>query len=54
MRYVMPKFAGYNQWREDSLDWLKANANEFSDKRVTAARNVIDAYLAKEKGEAKG
>ena len=54
MRYVMPKFAGYNQWREESLDWLKANANEFSDKRVTAAKNVIDAYLDKEKGQARG
>ena len=47
MRYVMPKFAGYNEWRENSLDWLKDNSIAFGDKRVAAARKTIDDYFAR-------
>lgn len=50
MRYVMPKFSGKNEWREGSLDWLKANAAEFGDKRVAAAKQAIDNYFEKQKG----
>ncbi|HEX2216366.1 MAG TPA: LLM class flavin-dependent oxidoreductase [Xanthobacteraceae bacterium] len=53
MRYVMPKFAGYNEWREASLDWLKEHAVEFGNKRVGAAQKAIDQYFGKEPREAK-
>jgi limonene 1,2-monooxygenase len=48
MRYVMPKFAGYNEWREASLDWVKDHSAEFGDKRVAAAQKTIDQYFGKE------
>ena len=47
-RYVMPKFTGANDWREASLGWLADNSVAFSDKRVAAARRVIDDYKAQQ------
>ena len=48
MRYVMPKFAGYNQWREESLDWVHNNRTAFGDKRTAAAKKTIEAYFGRE------
>jgi limonene 1,2-monooxygenase len=47
-RYVMPKFAGRNEWREASLDWLKEHSVEFGNKRVDAAQKAIDAHFGKQ------
>jgi limonene 1,2-monooxygenase len=47
-RYVMPKFAGRNEWREASLEWLKENSAEFGAKRVGAAQKAIDAHFGKQ------
>ena len=54
-RYVMPKFAGRNQWRDDSLNWIKGHREEFAQVSKGAAMKVVNAYLegeAKKKGEA--
>jgi limonene 1,2-monooxygenase len=46
-RYVMPKFAGRNAWREGSFDWISENSAEFSGQRKAAAAQAIDAYFGK-------
>jgi limonene 1,2-monooxygenase len=49
-RYVMPKFAGRNAWREASFNWLGDNSIDFAQKRSAAAQEAIASYRAKDKG----
>jgi len=54
-RYVMPKFAGRNVWRDSSLDWIRGRREEFARVSKGAAMKMVDAFLeseAKKKGEA--
>jgi limonene 1,2-monooxygenase len=48
MRYVMPKFAGRNTQRDASMSWLRDNREDFSGRRTSAARLVIDKHFAEE------
>jgi limonene 1,2-monooxygenase len=50
MRYVMPKFAGYNEWREQSLAWMGSNSGEFSRARDAASKQAIDKYFGRAPG----
>jgi limonene 1,2-monooxygenase len=50
MRYVMPKFAGYNEWREQSLAWMGSNSGEFSKARDAASKQAIDKYFGRAPG----
>jgi limonene 1,2-monooxygenase len=47
MRYVMPKFAGYNERREQSLAWMGSNSAEFSKARDAASKQAIDKYFGR-------
>lgn len=51
MRYVMPKFEGRNAWREQSLDWLREHAIEFGEKRMSAAKKIIDQHRGRRAAE---
>ena len=54
-RYVMPKFASRNEWRDNSLDWIRGNREEFAKVSKGAAMKMVNEYLAseaKKKGEA--
>lgn len=54
-RYVMPKFAGRNQWREESLTWIRGNREEFGKVSKDAAMLMVNKFLEsenKKKGEA--
>jgi hypothetical protein len=41
MRYVWPKFCGQNRRRAASMDWMKQNAQIFSDIRDKAAAEAM-------------
>jgi limonene 1,2-monooxygenase len=45
-RYVMPKFAGRNRPRNESMEWMRENREEFSGKSHGATKKVIDKYFA--------
>lgn len=45
-RYVMPKFAGRNVWREDSMAAAALTAVEAGERVRAAARRKIDQYFA--------
>jgi limonene 1,2-monooxygenase len=51
MRYVMPKFAGRNVAREDSLGWIRDNQAEFAGAGKAAVMKVVNKYLAEEAGK---
>jgi hypothetical protein len=51
MRYVMPKFAGRNAAREESLGWVRNNREEFSGAGKAAVMKVVNKYLAEEAGK---
>jgi limonene 1,2-monooxygenase len=45
-RYVLPKFRGANMARNDSMEWMRANREEFSGKGRAATKKTIDAHFA--------
>ena len=47
-RYVMPKFAGRNTQREDSLTWIRGQREQFAKASKDAAMRHVNEYLAKE------
>jgi limonene 1,2-monooxygenase len=54
-RYVMPKFAGRNEWRDNSLDWIRTQREDFARVSKGAAMKMVNEFLAseaKKKGEA--
>ena len=52
-RYVLPKFAGRNETREDSLTWIRGNREEFAKAGKAAAMKVVNAYLAEQAAKTK-
>jgi len=53
MRYVLPKFAGRNEKREESLDWIRGHREEFGSAGKAAAMKVVNAYLAEQAAKQK-
>jgi limonene 1,2-monooxygenase len=51
-RYVLPRFEERNQWREQSMGWLRENRVEFSTKRGDASAKAVEKHFAEEKGKA--
>ena len=57
-RYVMPRFAGRNTQREQSLAWMRENRDEFSGRYFKASQAAIDKHFkgdmppAKDSGKA--
>lgn len=54
-RYVMPKFAGRNTQRVESLSWIKEHREEFAKVSKGAAMKMVNQFLedeGKKKGEA--
>ncbi|HET9904024.1 MAG TPA: LLM class flavin-dependent oxidoreductase [Xanthobacteraceae bacterium] len=49
-RYVMPKFAGRNDWRDASFGWITEHSQEFAGARKSAANQAIEAYFGKKAG----
>ncbi len=47
-RVVAPKFAGRNDRRTQSYDWIGANREAFSDARNAAVRKALDQHAAEE------
>src|SRR6202035_4630952 len=47
-RYVMPHFSRANAPRESSFEWCGDNRDEFSAKRVAAARVMFDKHEAEQ------
>jgi limonene 1,2-monooxygenase len=52
-RYVMPKFAGRNTQREESLTWIRGQREEFANVGKAAAMRHVNAYLAEENAKKK-
>ena len=52
-RYVMPKFAGRNTSREDSLTWIRGQREEFATVSKAAAMRHVKEYLAGEEAKKK-
>jgi len=44
-RYVMPRFAGRNTQRVDSLAWMRENRDEFSGRYFRASQAAIDKHF---------
>jgi limonene 1,2-monooxygenase len=47
-RYVLPKFAGRNIARDESLDWIRGNREEFAKVSKAAAMKKVNEFLAEE------
>jgi limonene 1,2-monooxygenase len=47
-RYVLPKFAGRNTWRDESLDWIRGNREQFAKVSKDAAMKMVNQYLTEE------
>jgi limonene 1,2-monooxygenase len=45
-RYVLPKFNGANEARNESMEWMRANREEFSAKNRAATKKTIDTHFA--------
>lgn len=52
-RYVMPKFAGRNTRREESLAWIKGQREQFANVSRQAAMRHVNEYLAQEDAKKK-
>ena len=52
-RYVMPKFAGRNTSREDSLTWIRGQREQFANVSKAAAMRHVNEYLAQENAKKK-
>ena len=46
--YVLPKFNRTNDWRNTSMEWLRSNNVEFSQKRNDAMMHTIQKHFAEE------
>jgi limonene 1,2-monooxygenase len=47
-RYVLPKFAARNTARDESLDWIRGNREEFAKASKAAAMKKVSEFLAEE------
>jgi len=47
-RYVLPKFAGRNTARDESLDWIRGNREAFAKASKDAAMKMVNQFLADE------
>jgi limonene 1,2-monooxygenase len=47
-RYVLPKFAGRNTARVESLDWIKSHRDEFTQASTAASMRLVNQFLAEE------
>jgi limonene 1,2-monooxygenase len=47
-RYVLPKFNGANEARNESMEWMRANREEFSAQNRAATKKTIDTHFAQE------
>jgi limonene 1,2-monooxygenase len=45
-RYVLPRFEERNAWRDQSMDWLRANREGFSAKRKSAQILAVEQHFA--------
>ncbi len=45
-RYVLPRFEERSAWRSQSMDWMRANRDEFSAKRKAAAASAVERHFA--------
>ena len=48
-RYVLPRFEERSAWRSQSMDWLHANREGFSDKRKSATAKAVEQHFGKRK-----
>ena len=51
-RYVMPKFAGRNQLRTASYDWMGDNRDTFSGASRAATQKALEKHAAEEAARA--
>ncbi|MBC7987687.1 MAG: LLM class flavin-dependent oxidoreductase [Sphingomonadaceae bacterium] len=51
-RHVMPRFAGRNEPRQASYDWLGANRDEFSGAMANASQRAIEEHARREASRA--
>jgi limonene 1,2-monooxygenase len=47
-RYVLPRFNGANEARTESMEWMRANREEFSAQNRAATKKTIDTHFASE------
>ncbi len=47
-RYVLPKFAGRNTARDESLDWIRSQREDFARVSKAALMKDVDKFLAEE------
>jgi limonene 1,2-monooxygenase len=45
-RYVLPRFEERSAWRAQSMDWMRANRDSFSDKRKSATAKAVEKHFA--------
>ena len=45
-RYVLPKFNGANDSRNESMEWMRANREDFSTQNRAATKKTIDTHFA--------
>jgi limonene 1,2-monooxygenase len=45
-RYVLPKFEERSAWRAQSMDWMRANREDFSAKRKSATAKAVEQHFA--------
>jgi len=45
-RHVLPRFEERNAWRSQSMDWLRANREDFSGKRKNATAAAVEKHFA--------
>ncbi len=43
---VLPRFEERSAWRSQSMDWMRANRDEFSAKRKAAAASAVQRHFA--------
>jgi limonene 1,2-monooxygenase len=45
-RYVLPKFNGANEARNESMEWMRANREDFSAQNRAATKKTVDTHFA--------